>query len=448
MDFFRVDWGGFVLVLVLVFAFGTVVAAVPLDGLLQSGRVTSIELKRSAADHQLSSRALRTGRLRGQAVLKATGSTFLAPVKVGGQTFYSVVDTGSSDTWVIPSNFTCADPVTDQIRPASQCYFGRTYTPDSDFQSIADQNFNITYGDGEYLQGGYGDATITLADIRVTQQRIALPTTAAWYGDGTTSGVVGLAYPALTAAYPGIDGTTDRYCYAGTPVNQCNQIEYSPLLHNIFFRDRLTLPVFALALSRDVSSVGHGGYLSIGGVPNTALPGVNSSSSWASTPVRMLPTDNTFRYYVISVDGLVFGAPTHSLPRPNRTNPPIVIGSAGKHYILDSGTTLNFFSSYQAALYNSKFQPPGVQDRSSGFYLVPCNAIPPLIGIKIGGTVFYHNPKDLIRTFGAGQCISGIQDRGSLGVNILGDVFLNNVVVLFDLRANMVRFSARPYYQS
>lgn len=433
---------------VWVVVLGALATAVPFDNSLGSGRVMTVELRRSAADHQLSSRALRTGRSRGQAILNATGSTFLAPIKVGSQTFYSVVDSGSSDTWVIPSNFSCADVVTGQIKPPGQCFFGQTYTPDSDFRVIANQNFNITYGDGEYLHGRYGNATITLADITVSQQQIALPTKAAWYGDGITSGVIGLAYPALTAAYPGSDGTDDRYCYVGTPASQCNQIEYSPLLNNIFFRDRLTLPVFALALSRDASSVGHGGYLSIGGVPSTTIPRVNSSRTWVSTPVRMLPTDSKFRYYIVRVDGLVFGAPSNSLPGANHTNPAIVIGSAGKQYILDSGTTLNFFSSYQAALYNSKFQPPAVKDRFSGFYVVSCNSTPPLIGIKIGGAVFYHNPTDLIKSFSPGQCISGIQDRGSLGVNILGDVFLDNVLALFDLRSNVVRFSARPYYQS
>jgi hypothetical protein len=64
------------------------------------------------------------------------------------------------------------------------------------FTQIPDENFNITYGDGEFLTGIIGTEEVTLAGITV-KQTVALVNLAAWEGDGTTSGLIGLAYPAL-----------------------------------------------------------------------------------------------------------------------------------------------------------------------------------------------------------------------------------------------------------
>lgn len=108
---------------------------------------------------------------------------------------------------------------------------------------------------------------MTLAGITVPQQEIALAQQAAWQGDGVTSGIIGLAYPALTAAYPGTDPRLDVYCSPGGRNPKCNQVQYSSLTDNMFFKQRLTRPIFALALSRDESRSGSGGYLTIGGIP-------------------------------------------------------------------------------------------------------------------------------------------------------------------------------------
>lgn len=38
-------------------------------------------------------------------------ATYTTDITFGDQTFTAIVDTGSSDTWVIGDNFTCVDPV-------------------------------------------------------------------------------------------------------------------------------------------------------------------------------------------------------------------------------------------------------------------------------------------------------------------------------------------------
>jgi hypothetical protein len=85
---------------------------------------------------------------------------------------------------------------TDAQEQESECAFGTPYTTDSTFTEIQTEFFDITYGDGEQLTGILGTETVTLANITV-DQTIALANRTAWEGDGTTSGLTGLAYPAM-----------------------------------------------------------------------------------------------------------------------------------------------------------------------------------------------------------------------------------------------------------
>ena len=60
--------------------------------------------------------------------------------------------------------------------------------------------------------------------------------------------------------------------------------------------------------------------------------------------------------------------------------------------------------------------------------------------------MFYINAADLILD-SDGSCFTGIDDGGE-GPYILGDVFLKNVVAVFDVGASEMRFAAREFYAS
>lgn len=141
------------------------------------------------------------------------GEEFATGITIGGQSFQVIVDTGSSDTWVVESDFLCVDVQTEEPLNQTDCGFGPAYTSTSTFQQIPNVNFNITYGmdltsflfprlirafigDGEFLSGIFGYENTTLAGLTVNQT-IALVDYAAWFGDTVTSGLLGLAYPAL-----------------------------------------------------------------------------------------------------------------------------------------------------------------------------------------------------------------------------------------------------------
>lgn len=353
-------------------------------------------------------------------------------------------------------------------------------------------------------------------------QTVSIVDRAAWLGDGQTSGLIGLAYPDLTAVYPGTDPPQDRYCSPGRKAADCNQIVYSSLTDNMFFQQKVAKPVFALALSRDESGKGDGGYLTIGGIPELSSVGVKQNQ-FAGTKIKVLPADDRLRYYLIGVEDLVMlpvGTPipnatssisststtstastarststTTSMTRTTSMRSPRPTGGSGRggnnngnnwwqggswwgggrpavdskrdtaerpvasgttmkndvtDYIVDSGTTLSFIPDLQAKKFNSMFDPPATPDRYSGFAMVNCNAKVPSLGVKINGTVFYHNPKDLVKPYDTSgrQCVSGIQSSSSVGVNILGDVFLDNVLAVFDLGQGVIKFAARRDYQS
>jgi hypothetical protein len=79
---------------------------------------------------------------------------------------------------------------------------------------------------------------------------------------------------------------------------------------------------------------------------------------------------------------------------------------------------------------------------STGLYEVACNATVPLFGVVVSSKVFYINRLDLIIDTGYGFCIMGVQDNNG-GLTIVGDVFMRNVLTVFDVGAAQVRFSAR-----
>ncbi len=69
---------------------------------------------------------------------------YLTEVKTAGQSFNLIVDTGSSDTWIVKEGFQCLNP------RSVPCSFAKTFQGDFPGGKITDQHLNITYG----YQGG------------------------------------------------------------------------------------------------------------------------------------------------------------------------------------------------------------------------------------------------------------------------------------------------------
>jgi hypothetical protein len=95
--------------------------------------------------------------------------SFVAGVAIGDQTFDLILDTGSSNTWVVGTGYNCDAPW--------PCYFGPTFDIDASFTPIEGQHLNTSYADTSYGSGPIGYADVTIAGVKVPQQEVGVVTT-------------------------------------------------------------------------------------------------------------------------------------------------------------------------------------------------------------------------------------------------------------------------------
>jgi len=92
------------------------------------------------------------------------------------------------------TDFACSTD-TYEFKPESECAFGQPYSISKTFKQTPNENFNITYGDGQFLTGIIGTEQVTIAGITVKNQKVAVVDFAAWTGDGVASGLVRTIHP-------------------------------------------------------------------------------------------------------------------------------------------------------------------------------------------------------------------------------------------------------------
>ena len=359
---------------------------------------------------------------------RPSGLVYTTDIKFGDETFTVVLDTGSSDTWLVENTFTCNKGA------QSACAFGNTYTRSPTFKSIANQNFEISYADGEFLDGIFGTEKVTLAGVTVNDQQVALVQRASWRGDGASSGVLGLAFPANTRAFSGMDYSQDT---------AEKQLTYSPLFTTMYTNGSVP-PLFSMALDRDGN-----GEFAIGGTPDVKYVPV-----FASSPFQLLTAGSgteagktQYTFYSITTNGFEYKSAQQNwnlgswLTYFGNPNDPSKV-----QVIIDSGTTVNYLPANIADSVNKLFDPPATYNTQIGYYTVKCDAKAPQFGVKIGSEIFYVNPLDMIIRLSPATCITGVTSAGTGGNSILGHAFLKNVLAVFDVGASEMRFAAREYY--
>ncbi|KAL8925478.1 MAG: hypothetical protein Q9172_002195 [Xanthocarpia lactea] len=376
----------------------------------------------------------------GTSVLNGLGQIlYTTNITFGSQTFEAIVDTGSSDTWAVQRGFQCVTgrPPSEITVPEAQCGFGPPITSSTTFKPIPGQNLKARYADGAELTGIVGTESVTLAGITVKNQVVGIMNHAYWSGDNSSSGLIGLAFPNLTSAHRGNDPRVDT---------ESDAAPYAPLFTSMYTQG-LVAPIFSIAINRVGEETG--GLLALGG-----LPPVNHSSVFACTPLKMTATRRPgsgvggttidapqYKFYLITVDGLESGTTSFNLS--NTFHQPL--DNVPYEMSVDSGSTLIHLPEKTADAINDLFVPPAIHNYRTGQYDVDCAAKAPNLGVKIAGQTFHINPEDLIINRDRGPCFSGItatySDRG-----VLGDVFLKNVVAVFDIGHLEMRFAAREFY--
>jgi hypothetical protein len=345
------------------------------------------------------------------------------------QDFVAFIDTGSSDTWVISSDFQCLNIETRAPLPQSGCNFGGGYDAAlGSFTNITSQEFSIGYfPENETLDGSMGYAPLRLGGLTVPKQEVALVTEAAWAGDGTSSGLVGLAYPSVTSASYRSNGS---------------EAIYDPIFTTMVKEGIVNTAVFTLALDRvprDTSPSAPAGVMAFGGLvpPNYYYP-----------PFTSVPIEES-----AGITGLSFYTISHELiySRKNGTT-----ASGGTYQsIVDSGTAPNFIPSAAASDINEQFSPPATYNETLGYWTVDCDAKAPFAAFKIGGKVMPMNPKDMIFRSLNGLpgyedvCFSSFADGGEPGddnIFIIGEVWQLSYVVVYDVGGSQLHFANRVPY--
>ncbi len=316
---------------------------------------------------------------------------------IGDTTYELQVDTGSSDTWAAAN-----------AAPAG-------FTP------IPNEYLYIAYQDGTYALGPLGNDAVTLAGLTVPEQTVSIvdQTTVTTATDTDYVGIIGLSFNNLTSEFLGPEpAAADRILpYPG------GQAHYSSIMNTIFNIDNLTPDVFSLALSRDPDEVAtadqYGGVFVIGGQPDLNDPTINVTTPIVSTPMIDFNVS-----YLINVDSVTYGSQ---------------VLDQGAQYLVDSGTTLNYAPDASVTAYWNQFNP-----RPDANGNVACNTPIPPYAITIAGQTFTVNPADILLPNGDGTCVIGIQPSGG-GTNVLGDVFMLNVLAVFDWATEQIRQVMLPY---
>ncbi|KAJ6606526.1 aspartic peptidase domain-containing protein, partial [Mycena vulgaris] len=316
--------------------------------------------------------------------------TYIVRATIGLQIFDFVLDTGSSDLWVVSTDCNDVD-----------CKAVPRYSPWlSDTLTQTGLLFELDYLVGK-VHGQIAFDTVTLGPYQVASQIFATVDQTADLGlaSTATSGILGLCFPD-TAAIPATAGTT--------------------LLENLLSSFDAPHRFFAFHLGRNSGSNDPNASFTLGTLDSALAP---DPTLIALSPV--VPAGSTYDYWKLPVLRFTFNGKTFTLSDSR------VPGAATPIAVLDSGTTLILGPSADVDALYVLFGPAARNDPSAGYQIRCTHAA--LLGVVLGDPAqeYILHPADLTWAEGAagGWCMGGVQpnDNVNAGDWLFGDVFLRNV---------------------
>jgi hypothetical protein len=310
---------------------------------------------------------------------------FYGPIKVGGQSFQVIFDTGSSNVWV-PGKacgfFTCyLHPRYDEKKSATYEKDGREY--------------KVQYGSGP-VEGVFSKDTVTVGDINVKGQLFAEVSKVSFgplniaFAAGKFDGLLGLGWKSLS------------------------QYNIPTPFEAMVEQKLIDEPVFAFYLPSDATQMGE---LTFGGVDKSRFTG-----DMVDVPLI------SETYWEVSLDAMSFGGS------------PVV---SQQKAIIDSGTSLLAGPKDAVA---SLAKTVGATSILGKEYVVDCKkkASLPELKVTLGGKDFTLTADDYILEV-SGQCLfafTGIDvppPRGPLW--IMGDIFMRKYYCVFDYGNKKMRIA-------
>ncbi|KAF7376729.1 Acid protease [Mycena sanguinolenta] len=212
-------------------------------------------------------------------------------------------------------------------------------------------------------------------------------------GEGS-DGLLGLAWPSINTVSPQP---------VKTPVE------------NMIGQKLISQPLFTVKLDRGDNA----GFYSFGAIDETVT----------SNPITYTAVDNSQGFWMVPSTSYTLNGET--IARQDNTA------------ILDTGTTLALIdddavSKIYAAIKGAKF------DSNQGGWMYPATSKVPSLAFAIGDTMYTLNAADF--PYGEaedGYLFGGVQSRGSNPFDILGDIFLKSVYVVFNQGESTVGLAQR-----
>ncbi|KAF3910022.1 Barrierpepsin [Arthrobotrys entomopaga] len=380
-------------------------------------------------------------------------SIYSIPVTIGGQEVRLILDTGSSDTWVVLKNFTCYEHPSywrEQLVDPVNCAFGGYFDPERSptFQTLNSYNesIRVQYADRSMVSGYVGQDIVEVADIPVNMT-IGVISLAKWLGDHKTAGIIGLGYPGTIPSTPG----HSPYDWAQNFEDPDDDLAFD--CHDAYpsfiqsLASQGNSPVFAVTMTnidieegRDSTSeeLHDAGILAFGGIPNIPRLGLPLASAkmnpWYNEN-STCPSDFRQIGYGFEIQGITDGDEI------------IVPGKLPVK--LDTGTTINIIPYSLAPVLAARMGP--LVDTSMAPWVIDCNATVPELGFIVDKVVIQMDRNQIIRELllpkqkfkGKLLCYTSFMTNYWNNDFILGVPFLQGSLAVFDFENKEIRLGKR-----
>ncbi|RFU30962.1 hypothetical protein B7463_g5370, partial [Scytalidium lignicola] len=322
-------------------------------------------------------------------------SEYLCPVSIGtpAQTLTLDFDTGSSDLWVWSTEL----PSSVQSQGTGHTIFNPSKS--STFKNQSGSSWTISYGDQSSASGTVGTDNVTIGGLTIKNQAVELAKQMSdQFIQGAGDGLLGLAWGSINTVTP-------------TPVQ-------TPV-ENMITQDDIpqTAELFTAYLGswRDANDPDKGeSFYTFGYIDQDTVTASGQQISWA-------PVDNSQGFWMFDSASATVNGKT--------------INQSGNTAIADTGTTLALVSDAVCEQIYAAI-PGATYDQSQQGYVFPNNLTVdqfPVVTFAVGGKQFAVQKEDLgFADAGNNMTYGGIQSRGSMTFDILGDTFLKGIYAIFD----------------
>lgn len=331
-------------------------------------------------------------------------SEYLCSVQIGtpAQNFMLDFDTGSSDLWLWSSELPSA---TIKADGSSHTIFNSSKS--STFKASKGSTWQISYGDSSSASGTVGTDTVAIGDITIKNQAIELAEKlSTQFVQGAGDGLLGLAWGSINTVQP---------TPVQTPVENMITQSDIPASSQLF--------TAKLGSYRDVDDPDKGaGFYTFGSIDEATVAGQTISYT---------PVDNSQGFWMVDSTSATVNGKT--------------VAQTGNTAIIDTGTTLALVSDATVkAIYAAI--PGSSYDSTQQGYIFPNDTTAdqlPVVTFAVGDKQFAVQKEDLaFADAGNNMVFGGIQSRGTMTFDILGDVFLKSIYAIFD--QGNTRFGAVP----